>query len=246
MPETLWDGGPLLEGANGVFPMGTDSILLANFASPLPCRRLLDLGTGSGILTILMSFYRPGLSADAIEIAPQAALLAEKNMELNGLSGSCSIISGDIRAHRQLLKAGAYDLTISNPPYFSSGSGPKASGQLESARSEEALTLDELCTAAAYATRWGGSFCLVYRPERLCELFICLSSHGLEPKRIRPVCHTVGTEAILFLIEARRGGKPGIKWEKPLILRNQDGSESAELMDIYHRKRKGASECPEN
>ena len=92
-----------------------------------------------------------------------------------------------------------------------------------------------LCAAAAYLLRTGGSFCLVHRPERLSELFVCLSAHGLEPKRLRLVCPREGSAPSLVLVEARRGGKPGLVIEPALLLTDADGKESEEVRRIYHR-----------
>ena len=235
MPQTLWDGGPLLEQAPEVFPMGTDSILLADFARPGPRDRILDLGTGSGILPILLLFERPGMTATALEKSKAACALAQKNFICNYLSAQITLLEGDLRDYRSLLPCGSFDLTISNPPYFPLERGFSAAGELRNARSEAGCTLFELCTAAAWATRWGGSFCLVFRPERLCDLFDTLRTTGFEPKRIRPVHHAFGMPVNLLLLEARRGGKPGLIWEKDLYLYTPDGLESEETRRIYRR-----------
>lgn len=235
MPETLWDGGPLLEQAPGVFPMGTDSILLADFARPGSRDRILDLGTGSGILPILLLYDKPNLTATALEKSAPACRLTRENFRRNGLSNRISLLECDLREHRDFLPGGSFDLTISNPPYFTEDSGFTASGGLKDARSETGCTLSQLCQAAAWATRWGGSFCLVFRPERLCDLFTSLRETGFEPKRIRPVHHAAGKPVNLLLVEARRGGKPGLIWENDLYLYTPDGKETPETRRIYRR-----------
>ena len=116
MAETLWDGGPVLHQAPGVFPMGTDSILLAHFARPGAKDRILDLGTGSGILPVLLLSMQHRASAAAIELEPAACQLAQKNFTCNGLDARTRLISGDLRQHRTLIPAGGFDLTVSNPP----------------------------------------------------------------------------------------------------------------------------------
>ena len=233
--EYLWEGGPRLKQQTGVFPMGTDSILLANFARPAPRDRVLDLGTGTGILPLLLAFDRPSLTATAVELDPAACDLARENMELNGLSQRVSVLSGDLRHHRELIPTGRFDLTVSNPPYFPVGSGQGASNGLVYARGDGTCTLDDLCRAAAWATRWGGRFCLVFRPDRLTDLLCALREHGLEPKRLRPVHHHASAPVNLVLVEARRGGNSGLLWEPDLYLYNADGTETAELRSIYRR-----------
>ena len=235
MPETLWDGGPILHHAPGVFPMGTDSILLADFARVEKNARILDLGTGSGILPVLLLSRHPNAAAVGIELNPDACRLTETNIACNGLSPRFQLISGDLRQYRDLLPAGSMDLTVSNPPYFAVGTGHDADYGLKDARGDGTCTLEDLCAAAGWATRWGGRFCLVFRPERLCSLFVALKNAGFEPKRLRPVHHHPGVPVNLVLVEARRGGSPGLSWEQDLYLYTPAGQESPELRRIYHR-----------
>ncbi len=231
----LWPGGPVFAQAVHA-PLCTDSILLADFVRPERAARGIDLGCGSGILALLLLHRTPGLRMTGLELLPEAAELARENLARNGLDGRGEILTGDIREHRRLLPAGGFDLAVANPPYF-----PVARGALSpdpdraAARGELACTLDELCAAAAYLLRTGGSFFLVHRPERLSELCACLSAHGLEPKRLRLVCHRTENAPSLVLLEARRGGKPGLQIEPMLVLTAADGTESEEVRRIYHR-----------
>lgn len=236
MPETLWDGGPILHQAPGVFPMGTDSILLADFSHAGKRAKILDLGTGSGILPVLLLSSHPTATAAAVELNPDACRLAAQNVQCNGLSDRMRLISGDLRQYRELIPAGAFDLTVSNPPYFETGSGYDAADGLKTARGDSTCTLEDLCAAAGWATRWGGRFCLVFRPERLCSLFVCLKNAGFEPKRLRPVHHHPSAPVNLVLVEARRGGSPGLSWEQDLYLYTPEGQESPELRRIYRRR----------
>ena len=231
----LWPGGPrFIQAAH--FALGTDSVLLADFVRPRLLRRGIDLGCGSGILSLLLLEKTEKLHMTGLELSAEAAGIARDNLALNGLSARGDIRCGDIRAVRADFRAGAFELAVSNPPYFPVGSGslsPDAKRAL--ARAEESCTLDELCAAAAYLLQTGGSFCLVHRPERLSELFVTLSKHGLEPKRLRPVCAREGRAPSRVLVEARRGGAHGLAIESTLLLRDPDGNESAELRRIYHR-----------
>ena len=125
---------------------------------------------------------------------------------------------------------------VSNPPYFppSRGLSP-ADPARRQARTEDTLSLPELCQAAAYLLRWGGGFCLVHRPERLADLLTALREAGLEPKRLRAVESRPGAAPSLLLLEARRGGKPGLSWEAPLRLTDASGAPTPELDAIYFR-----------
>ena len=237
--DELWPGGPCFKDKDGVFRVGTDSVMLAYFAGSSPLRKIrktIDLGCGSGVISILLACNDPKLTVDGIEIQPDAARLASDNAGLNGLSKRINIIEGDLRRCREFLQPGAYDLTISNPPYYTLGSGKRPEDiKRATARGEELCTLDDLCKAAGYLTRWGGSFMLVHKPERTADIFRALNSTGFEPKRIRFVHHKHSSPPSLVLIESRRGGKPLLKFEAPLFLANEDGSDSDEVISIYRR-----------
>jgi tRNA1(Val) A37 N6-methylase TrmN6 len=232
--DELWPGGPKYKQTDGVFKLGSDSVLLAAFAPVKRAKTVCDLGCGGGVLPVILHERNPNMKIDGVELDEKAAGLCRYNAELNGLGGHFRLIEGDIREYRSLLAAGGYDLTVSNPPYFPQGSGYE-SETLAHARGEAFCSLEELCSAAAYITRWGGSFCLVYRPERLSELFCALSSHALEPKRLRLVQHSASSAPNLVLAEAKRGAKPGLQIEPPLIMTDASGGDSAEIKSIYRR-----------
>ena len=231
----LWPGGPVFAQAAHA-PLCTDSILLADFVRPERAARGVDLGCGSGILALLLLHRARALRMTGLELLPEAAELARENLARNGLEKRSEILCGDIRAHRALFPAGGFDLAVANPPYF-----PVERGALSpdpdraAARGELTCSLEELCAAAQWLLRTGGSFCLVHKPERLAEVFVSMSGHGLEPKRLRLVCPREGTAPSLVLIEGRRGGKPGLRIEPPLVLTDPEGAESGEIKRIYHR-----------
>lgn len=230
----LWTGGPRFAQSEH-FRLGTDSVLLADFVRLNGAKRGADLGCGSGILALLLLERSETLHMTGVEVLPEAAALAERNLAANGLSERCRVLCGDLR-DKGSLPAGSFDLVVANPPYYPLGSGaisPKPGR--DAARGELSCTLDELCGTAAWLCRTGGSFSLVYKPERLSELFCRLSAHGLEPKRLRMVCHRAESEPSLILVEARRGGKPGLRVEPALILCTPEGKETEEYRRIYHR-----------
>lgn len=233
--ERLWPGGPLFCQAEH-FRLGTDCVLLADFVNTASAARGIDLGCASGAIGLLLLCKSPKLHMTGLEILPEAAALAEENMTVNNLSARSRIVTGDIRQHRQLFPSGSFDLVVANPPYFPLGSGALSpDGDRAAARGELSCTLEDVCTAAAFLCRTGGTFALVHKPERLSEVLCCMSRHGLEPKRLRLVCHRAELAPNLVLIEGRRGGKPGMKVEPLLVLRNADGGETDEVKRIYHR-----------
>lgn len=234
-PEILWPGGPKLWQA-AHFRLGTDCVLLADFVNTAGAGRGIELGCASGAAMLLLLERSPKLHMTGLEIVPEAASLVRENMTLNALTERSEIVTGDIRDHRALFRAGSFDLLVCNPPYFPQGSGAlPQNADRAAARSELLCTMPELCAAAAFLLRTGGRASFVHRPERLSELLVCLTAAGLEPKRLRLVCRDTNAAPSLVLVETRRGGRPGLTIEPSLYLYDPDGSESAEYRRIYHR-----------
>jgi tRNA1(Val) A37 N6-methylase TrmN6 len=234
--DEMWPLGPVFICDNASFRPGTDSVLLASFAAAVKAKTACDLGCGTGLITILLALVNTALSVVSVEIQPGSAALAGENVRLNNLGDRITVLVGDLRRHRDFLKAGAYDLVVANPPYYAQGTGKTAPDESRAtAREERDCTLEDIVTAAAYLTRWGGRFALVHKPERLAEVICTLSQRGLEPKRLRFVQYKTDSAPNLVLLEARRGGKPGLSIEPPLILTDADGNDSDEVRKIYHR-----------
>ena len=234
MYDTLWPGGPRFLKSGEGFKLSTDSVLLAHFAAPLRADSILDLGCGAGVLTVLLGLSHPGARLEGVELQAEAAALCRRNLAENGLPDG-GIVTGDLRDYKALWKAGAYDLVVSNPPYFAADSGYTAPDPARAAaRDERTCTLDDVCAAAGWLCRWGGAFALVHRPERLADVFAAMRAHGLEPKRLRLVQHRADHAPSLALIEARRGGKAGLTVCAPLLLTAPDGGDSEEVREIYH------------
>lgn len=230
--ESLWNGFTLLQ-QDDQFRLSTDSMVCAAFANFPKHSKIADLGCGSGAISLLLLANDPSLSVTGIELEPTTAALASQNaVQCNG---RFTALHGDLREIRKLLPAGCMDGCISNPPYFPTGSGKPAQGPLASARSEETLSLSQLTAAAAWLLKTGGRFFLVHRPERLADLIWELRSAGLEPKRIRFVRHQPQAAVNLVLLEARKGGRPGLAYEADLILTDHQGQETREYQRIYHR-----------
>ena len=194
-----------LSWEEGVFPLGGDALALGAFASVKPGWRVCDLGTGSGVLLLLLARRAENLRLTGVERDLLSARTARNNLEANGLAGE--VVAGDLRAVP--LPAGGYDLVISNPPYFPVGSGLSGGP----ARSEEFCSLEELCAAAGRLVKNGGRFALCHRPERLADVLCALRAHGLEPKRLKLTAHTPDHPPSLLLVEAVKQGKPGVAIE---------------------------------
>lgn len=233
--EELWPGGCRYLWDEHLFRPGTDSFLLGAFPRLTKECRVADLGAGTGLLGLLLLAREPSVWVTGIELLPQACALAEKNAAINGLSERMTCRCGDLRA---MPEVNCFDLVISNPPYFKTDSGYRAEETARrTARSEEMCTLPELCAAAARLLTYGGRFAVVYRPERLAELFAAMGSVRLEPKRLRFVLSRPEAAPSLVLVEGRLGGRPGLSVEPPLLLRQADGSTGPEMDAIYFRDR---------
>ena len=191
-----------LSWPDGVFPLGGDALALGEFATVKPRWRICDLGTGSGALLLLLARREEGLSLTGIDIDPLSARTARENLAVNGLEGR--ILTGDLRTAP--FPAGGFDLAVSNPPYFPTGSG-RSGGP---ARSEELCSLDDLCAAAGRIVKNRGRFVLCHRPERLADVVCALRAHGLEPKRLGLVSHGPDHPPSLLLAEAVKQGRPGL------------------------------------
>lgn len=216
------------------FCFGMDAVLLSGFARVKPGEMALDLGTGTGIIPILLAAKTRGRHFTGLEIQPESADMARRSVLLNGLEERISIVEGDIREAAERFDAASFDVITSNPPYMTGKHGlvnpnlPKAI-----ARHEICCTLRELVAATEKLLRPGGRFYLVHRPFRLAEIMTELTAHHLEPKKMRLVYPFVDKEPNMVLIEAMRGGRPRITVEKPLIVYKEPGVYQDEIYDIY-------------
>ena len=213
-----------------VLKFGTDSVLLASFIRLNRREKLVDLGTGTGILPILLS-GRVQAEMVGIELQPQAAELARRNVQLNGLE-RVRIVQGDLKEAAAL--AGRADVVCCNPPYDKPLAGEmKEQPELRIARYEIACTLEDIVKSAAELLSTGGRFYMVHRPFRLVEIFQTMTKYKLEPKRMKLVYPMADREPNMVLIEGIRGAKSMIKIEKPLIVYEKPGVYTSEIYDIY-------------
>lgn len=202
-----------LSWPEGVFPLGSDALALGEFATVRRGWRVCDLGTGSGALLLLLARRAPDLALSAVERDPLAAQTARDNLAQNSLTGT--VVTGDLRD--RLLPAGQFDLVVSNPPYFPVNAGGSSGPE----RSETFCTLEQLCAAAGYLVKNGGRFALCHRPERLTDLLCSLRAHDLEPKRLVLLSHSPKHAPSLLLVEAVKQGRPGVKVETRLRVRDE-------------------------
>lgn len=214
-----------------VHGFGTDTVLLARFAKPMPHWRAADLCSGCGMIPLLWCCGASAFSADAFELVPGAAELARSSARRNGFH-HLRVFTQDIRRFPPEF-AGQYDLVTCNPPYRKEGAGRRSPvASRETARGETHCTLEDAVRAAAYLLAGKGRFCLCQRPARLAEVFAALASVHLEPKRMRLVQRRTGDAPWLVLIEARKDAQSGLDAE-PVLICEQNGGYSEEWQAIY-------------
>ena len=211
--DRLWPGGPLYRQFNGVFPLSSDTAWLGAFVRLGRARTACDLGCGGGALSLQLLGRRPSLKVSALDILPEAAEAAKYNAALNGFA--LDVRCGDLRDWRSFFAPGAFDLAVSNPPYWTR-SGAVAEGSRGLAR-QESCTPSELCRAAAGLLRQRGRFCLVYPPERLDALICAMAEAGLAPKRLRLVYKDASSAPCAALLEGVKGGGQGLGILPPLF-----------------------------
>jgi tRNA1Val (adenine37-N6)-methyltransferase len=233
--EFLFDGRLRVLQPRQGYRFSVDAVLLAHFIAPKKGERVLDLGTGCGILPLILSYRHPGVGGVAVEIQPRLAALARENFAANGLAAAWRVAEHDFRELAELLPAGGFDWVISNPPYRPAGSG-RRNPLAESAAARHELTADLEALAAAMrsALKNGGRAALVYPASRTAALITVLKMHGLEPKRLQIVYSLPGDSGQLVLIEARKGGGEHIAVLPPFfICREPGGSYSPEMANCY-------------
>lgn len=216
------------------FCFGMDAVLLSGFAKVKPGEKVLDMGTGTGIIPILLEAKTQGESFTGLEVQPESADMARRSVKLNDLEEKVKIVTGDIKEADQIFGAASHHVVTCNPPYMTANHGLQNPDQPKAiARHEVLCTLEDVITQAARVLMPGGRFYMVHRPFRLAEIMSGLCAHGLEPKRMRLVYPFVDREPNMVLIEALKGGRSRITVEKPLIIYREPGKYMDEIYDIY-------------
>lgn len=216
------------------FCFGMDAVLLSGFARAKEGSNVLDMGTGTGIIPILLEAKTKAAHLTGLEIQEESADMARRSVLLNGLDEKISIVTGDIKEAGSLFRAASFDVITCNPPYMIGQHGIANPGDAKAiARHEILCTLEDVISQAARLLKPGGNFFLVHRPFRLAEIMVLLHQYKLEPKRMQMVYPFVDKEPNMVLIEANRGGKPRMTVEKPLIIYKEPGVYMPEIYDIY-------------
>lgn len=219
----------------GQFSFSVDAVLLAHFAMLKQAASVADLGTGTGIIALLMA-WRGAKKVAAVEINPIMAEVAARSVKLNSLENTISIHNIDIKDVREHFPSGGCDLVVSNPPYRQVKEGEQSQNDfLAMARHEVRATLEDVVSAAKYLLKFRGRFAMVHLPERLTDIMTAMRAASIEPKRLRMVHGSRDKRPGMVLIEGVSGGSAGnLIVEPPLFIYGDDGSYTPEVLQYYY------------
>ncbi|WP_304507091.1 tRNA1(Val) (adenine(37)-N6)-methyltransferase [Anaerotignum sp.] len=217
------------------FCFGVDAVLLSGFARVKKGERVLDLGTGTGIIPILLAAKTMGAHFSGLEIQEESVEMARRSVALNELEEKVSIHFGDIKEVSGLFSGQSFEVVTSNPPYMNEGGGivnPYSAKAI--ARHEVLCSLEDVVSGAAKVLQEGGRFYMIHRPHRLTDIILLMRQYKLEPKRLRFIHPFQDKAPTMVLVEGVKGGNPMIKVEPPLIIYLEPGKYTQEAYDIYY------------
>lgn len=216
------------------FCFGMDAVLLSGFAKVKKGERVLDLGTGTGIIPILLEAKTEAREFAALEIQEESADMARRSVRYNHLEDKIKIVTGDIKDASKIFGASSFDTITTNPPYMIGEHGLSSASKAKAiARHEVLCTIDDILRESAKILPPGGRFYMVHRPFRLAEIFSKMVEYKIEPKRMQLVYPYVDKEPNMVMIEGMRDGKSRLTVEKPLIVYKETGVYTDEIYDIY-------------
>ncbi len=229
--DSFFNGKLQIRQMQDGYRFSIDAVLLANFCQVRSEDRILDIGTGCGIIPLLLARQHPGISLVGVEVQPELAELALFNVRQNKMEGRIAIVHQDIKDFRpRAAPQDVFDGIVSNPPYRRASSGRvNPNHQKALARHEILLTLDGLLKKVRALLKTAGWFALIYPAERVAELFEAMRRVNIEPKRLRPVYSTVESPARLVLVGGVKAGRPGLIVEPPLVIYGVDGRYTGEV-----------------
>lgn len=216
------------------FCFGMDAVLLTNYCDIKNNSKIADLGTGTGIIPILLSGKRNYLKAYAVEIQEEVAEMARRSVALNGLQEKIEVLNIDLKDAGKYLEPNSFDAVISNPPYKLNNSGiVNPLDKKAISRHEIACTLEDVISTAAMLLKQYGRFYMVHRPDRLADIICLLRKYRLEPKQIRFVHPKAAAKPNMVLIRASKNGNPELKFDPPLYIYSDDGRYTDDVYEIY-------------
>ena len=233
--DTLFNGRiRCLQHRTG-YRFSLDAVLLANFIQPGPGERILDLGCGCGVVSLILAYRWPSVNITGLEIQPGLAALANKNVMLNNWQERIEIVPGDLREIRNYIEPGSFDWIVSNPPYRRPGTGRvNPGGEQALARHEQSADLRSVTKAANWAVKKRGRGVFIYPASRGAAVISELKNVGLEPKKMLPIFSYPGCTASLLILEAvKQGGEELMILPPFYVYDKRDGEYSPEMAGYY-------------
>lgn len=232
--ETVNENIKLISKKDGL-NFGTDAYLLAAYVARSPSALAVDLGSGTGILPLLLLARKKIKKAVALEVQESFCDLIERNAALNEMSDKIETLHSDVRElPSSTLPSECADLVLSNPPYMTVDSGKANTSDAKFIARHEVLgDISDFCRAASSLLKYGGKFYCVYRPDRLVDLICAMRTHKLEPKRMTLVHATASSAPSMVLAEAKKGAAPSLILTRPLILTDAEGNQTEDARRIY-------------
>ena len=228
--DSIFGGNLLIQQDPDGYRFSIDAILLASHAGPRKNERVLDLGTGCGIIPLMLAYRRPEITIFGVEIQEELACTALANVKLNHLQHQITVLYQDMRELKPDLIDGPVDLVVCNPPYHKAQSGRiNPDRQRAIARHELTVGLDDVLKAAKRMLKTAGRFVTIYTAERVAELFVQMRLHGIEPKSMRAIHGQLTAEAKLILVAGTKGAQPGTRLDPPLIIYDSNGEYTQEV-----------------
>jgi len=236
LEDLQYQGYKIIQKKDG-FRFGMDAVLAAYYArlAIFPGDHVLDLGTGSGIIALLLAIKSEAARITGLEIQEEIADMAARSVKLNGLQDKVDIICGDLRNIKSIFPGAAFSHVVTNPPYKKAGSGLiSAEDAMAVSKHEILCSLEDVIRNAAYVLKPKGFFTMVHRPDRLIDIIELMRKYKIEPKFMRFVHPSPGKAPNLVLIRAIKGGGPFLKIEEPLYVFNDSGAYTEEINRIYN------------
>ena len=214
------------------FCFGIDAVLLADFAEVKQGDEVMDLGTGTGIIPLLLAAKTGAAHIDGLEIQEEVCTMAQRSVQMNSLEDKINITNADLVGFKTSKQ---YNVVVCNPPYKTADTGlVNPDDKLKISRHEVCCNLHEIVKTAARILKPFGRFALIHRPERIADIMYEMRVQKLEPKRIRYIHSDIEKPPVMVMVEGRKCSKPYIITEPPLVIYKKDGSYTDEIMEIYN------------
>jgi tRNA1Val (adenine37-N6)-methyltransferase len=232
--DTFFNGKIRITQDRTGYRFSIDAVLLAYFADPRPGDKVLDLGTGCGIIPLILAYRQPNIAIYGVEVQTKLAELAVSNVRENQLEGRITVFCTDMKLLRPAMTAGPVDLVVCNPPFRRRGSGRiNPDAQRAVARHEIKANLGDIIQTSHRMLRTAGRLVLIYTAERMTDILSRMRTDGIEPKFIRMIHSRQDTEAALILIEGVKGGRPDLKIAPPLIIYDKKNDYTDEVGSMF-------------